>query len=93
VPTRGAEQPALAVLGDAGRIDVSAQGLDKRVMTRHRMFTKSVTKVLVLTTPAQVAPAAFRHPSRSWKVCSICARMSTLPAQLPSTSRANWPAV
>jgi hypothetical protein len=38
--------------------------------------SKSVTKVLVLTTSAQVAPAALRHRSRFWNVCSICARMS-----------------
>src|SRR6478609_2093650 len=41
--------------------------------------SKSATKVLVLTTSAHVAPAAFRHRSRFWKVCSICARMSPLP--------------
>jgi hypothetical protein len=35
---RGAEKPALAVLGDAGRIDVGAQGLGERVMARHRVF-------------------------------------------------------
>ena len=35
---RSAEQPALAVLGDAGRIDVGAQRFGKRMMTRHRMF-------------------------------------------------------
>jgi len=34
----GAEQPTLAVLGDAGRIDVGAQRLGKRVMARHRML-------------------------------------------------------
>jgi hypothetical protein len=33
--------------------------------------SKSVTKVLVLTTSAQVAPAAVRHRSRFWNVCSI----------------------
>jgi hypothetical protein len=32
--------------------------------------SKSVTKVLVLTTSAQVAPAALRHRSRFWNVCS-----------------------
>ena len=37
--------------------------------------------------------AALRHRSRFWNVCSICARMSPLPTQLPSMSRANWPAV
>ena len=38
VTARGAEQPALAVLSDPGRIDVSTQGLGERVMARHRMF-------------------------------------------------------
>jgi hypothetical protein len=31
---------------------------------------------LVLATSAQVAPAAFRHRSRFWKVCSLCASPS-----------------
>ena len=34
-PRAGAEQPALAVLGDAGRIDVSTQGFGKRMTARH----------------------------------------------------------
>jgi hypothetical protein len=37
-PRAERNQPALAVLGDAGRINVSAQGLGERVMARHRMF-------------------------------------------------------
>ena len=35
VPAAGAEQPALAVLGDAGGVDVGVQRLGERVMARH----------------------------------------------------------
>ena len=35
VPARRAEQEALAVLGDAGGVDIGAQRLGKRVMARH----------------------------------------------------------
>src|ERR1700736_3190588 len=35
VAARGAEQPALAVPGEASRVDVGAQGLGERVMARH----------------------------------------------------------
>jgi hypothetical protein len=64
-----------------------------RMSAHYWNSSKSVTKVLVLTTSAQEAPAALRQRSRFWNVCSICARMSPLPTQLPLTSRANWPAV
>jgi len=37
-----------------------------------------VTKVLVLTTSAQVAPAALRQASRFLKVCSSCAQIGGL---------------
>jgi hypothetical protein len=36
VPTCGAEQPALAIVGDAGRVDEGAQRFGERVMARHR---------------------------------------------------------
>ena len=35
MPARRAEQPALAVLGDAGGIDVGVQRLGERVMAGH----------------------------------------------------------
>src|SRR5438874_5422488 len=38
--------------------------------------SKSVTNVLVLTTSAQVAPAALRHRSRFWKVCQLRAHVA-----------------
>ena len=37
-PRAGAEQPALAVLGDAGGGDVGVQRLGERVMARHRVL-------------------------------------------------------
>jgi hypothetical protein len=38
VTPRSAEQPSLAILDNAGRVDVGAQGLGERVMARHRML-------------------------------------------------------
>jgi hypothetical protein len=38
VPGRGAEQPSLAVLGEAGGIDIGTQRLGEGVMARHRML-------------------------------------------------------
>jgi hypothetical protein len=38
VPARSAEQPALAVLGDAGGVDVGAQRLGECVMARHTVL-------------------------------------------------------
>ena len=48
---RGAEQPALAVFGDAGRVDISVQGFGQRVMARHR-----VVLAAFLVQPDQPAP-------------------------------------
>jgi hypothetical protein len=38
MPAAGAEQPALAILGKAGRVDVGAQSLGERVVTRHAVL-------------------------------------------------------
>jgi TolB-like protein len=38
VPWAGAKEPALAIVGDAGGVDVSPQHLRKRVVTRHRVL-------------------------------------------------------
>jgi hypothetical protein len=46
VPARGAEQPSLAVLDDAGGVDVSAQCLSERVMAQHAFRATGITAYL-----------------------------------------------
>ena len=50
VPRAGAKQPALAVLGDAGGIDVGAQRLGEHVMARHRVLLAAFLVQLYLPT-------------------------------------------